>query len=134
VIRFGRREWADFNAKRKNATPAAKQPNPHAPYANAWEREYAGILAMELAAGKWASALYEAATYTVIPATARQRKVSYTPDFQLIDPQGRLSFIEVKGHLRTKDQIRMKAFRALMPTVPLFIVRKVKGHWESTEF
>lgn len=132
AVRISRKSWAEINRRRKLAP---KKANPFAPYKNKWEAEYAGILAAEQLDGKWAAVRYEPASFVVIPQTEYQRRVAYTPDFMLIDPQGRLSFIEVKGHMRKQDQLRMKAFRAIMPNVVrIYLVGKDKGSWCAIPF
>ncbi len=103
------------------AAPTSKL-RPWAPYASKWEAEYAHRLAMLHASGAITGWAYETETLRAKGGT------KYTPDFWVSFPDGREEYHEVKGHLRSRDAVRMRECAAVSP-LPVLVVSKRRGAW-----
>lgn len=55
----------------------------------------------------------------------------YRPDFVSVDPEGRTSIYECKGHMREAARVRLKVAVEKLP-YPFFLVRKHKGELRVT--
>lgn len=57
------------------------------------------------------------------------RKTTYTPDFCVLFPDGRIQFVEIKGFLRDDAAIKFKLAREKFPQWEFIMLRKVKREW-----
>lgn len=57
----------------------------------------------------------------------------YRPDFFVLTPELVVEFHEVKGHMREAAHVRIKVAASQHPWFKFTLVRKVGGHWETTE-
>lgn len=90
---------------------------------NAWESAYSLVLHARMLAGEIESYLFEPWHFAL---GARRH---YTPDFLVWFPDGRVEAHEVKGYLWDRDAVRLDWFVREYPTIPLIVVRRVRGQW-----
>jgi hypothetical protein len=114
-----------------------KKPNPYAPYRSKWEQDYAEHLKDREAAGLIICWHYELCSFELVPPSATQRGVRYTPDFIVM--AGQIGAIqpeihEVKGHWRPGSKHKVKALAHLLKHVNVYAVRKVDGMWHLERF
>lgn len=94
----------------------------YAPYANKWEHEYARYLDVLGVVGEVTGWQYEPDTLVALGGT------KYTPDFRVTYPDGATVYVEVKGHLRSRDAVRMREAAAVSP-YPIVVLTKRGGCW-----
>lgn len=103
-------------------------------YDSAWEADYAAILAQRKLEGDILDWEYHAFTLRLTEPTIvegkRKRGITYTPDFCIWEPNGRLAFIEIKGFRRTKDINRYKLAKDKYRRLKFTMLSKRKGVWE----
>lgn len=95
---------------------------------NKLEREFYGVLRLELAGGKlkWVGE-HDSVTLKLADDTR------YTPDFPVLTSDDQQVFYEVKGHWRDDARVKIKVASALFPW--LFVaVTKVDGKWSFEIF
>jgi hypothetical protein len=98
-----------------------------------WEATYSQLLADRVKAGELLGWDYEAITFRLTESTIvngrRTRATTYTPDFDLWLPDGRLHLVEVKGFRRTKDINRYKAAKDKFRAFTFEMVSRKNGQW-----
>ena len=96
-----------------------------------WESMYAMELADQKAAGEILEWFYEPITLKLTEATIvdgkRKRGITYTPDFVVWMPDGRLRMIEIKGYRRTKDINRYKLAKDRFRHIEFRMVKRGSG-------
>jgi hypothetical protein len=65
--------------------------------------------------GQITEILYEPRTFAFSEFGILRGQVSYTPDFQVIYPDGTYIWIEVKGFLRPQDKTKIRRFKKYFP-------------------
>lgn len=109
-----------------------------------WEANYARFLNLLVRQGKVASWAYEAHTF-VFEAIKRGTR-SYTPDFKVTYPDGRVEWHEVKGWLDQKGRTRLERMARYYPSETVVVIGEAwfksavrsglagaLPHWETKE-
>ena len=55
----------------------------------------------------------------------------YTPDFWVVESDGRLCFHETKGFMRDDARVKIQSAAKQYPQFGFVVVRKVKGGWDT---
>lgn len=95
---------ATVNGKPLTEAIAIAKPK-HSDGMNKWERLFAADLAALQREGVVACWYFEAVKLRLA------RKTFYTPDFLIVYADGRLRFVEIKGHLRDDAAVKFKLAR-----------------------
>lgn len=103
-----------------------QQPRRVAGQMNRWESAYAAHLEMLQAAGEVTWWAFETVKIVLAPG----KNVSYLPDFCVVRADGRLEFVEVKGHERTTGIVKFKMAAERLPWARFTMVRKRGEGWE----
>jgi hypothetical protein len=103
-------------------------------YDSQWEEMYAGVLACQKAAGEIIEWQYHAITLRLTEPTVvegkKKRGITYTPDFVVWLPDGRVRFVEIKGYRRTKDINRYKLAKDKFRQAEFVMLSRRRGLWE----
>lgn len=94
---------------------------------NGTEREYAIRLEAQKRDGLIHDWFYESLTFKLA------QDCRYTPDFLVIENDGRLVFHETKGFMRDDALVKLRVCAKQFP-FPLFLHRLEKGCWTTTDF
>lgn len=89
-------------------------------FRSAWEANYARFLNLLKAQGTIASWEYEIETFWF--EAVRRGVRSYTPDFKITEPSGKVYFVEVKGWMDAKSKTKIKRMAKYHPAVELRVV------------
>lgn len=87
---------------------------------SSWELAYAVYLDAELESGKIVSWEYEPDTFWFEKIKRGVR--SYTPDFKVEYPDGRVEYHEVKGYLDSKSKTKLNRMRIYHPNIVMKLV------------
>lgn len=110
-------------------------------FRSSWEANYARFLNLLIRQGQIKSWEFEPETFWF--EKIRRGVRSYTPDFKVMEPNGAVYYVEVKGWMDAKSQTKLKRMKRYHPSVDLRLVgqkaymeisRKLGGaipHWES---
>lgn len=85
-----------------------------------WELSYAQYLDSELQNGKIIKWEYEPDTFWFERIKRGVR--SYTPDFKVEYPDGRVEYHEVKGYLDSKSKTKLKRMRIYHPEIKMKLI------------
>jgi hypothetical protein len=103
---------------------------------NDWERDYSKHLELQRRAGLILWYAFEGVRLRLNApqhAMAEQRRVRiYTPDFAVMNMDGVLEFVEVKGFWREAARVRIEVAAAAFP-FKFTVVKKAKGVWATVE-
>lgn len=88
------------------------------------EARYAQILEAQVRGGQIRSWRYEAVTLVLADG------VRYTPDFLLHENDGRMTLMEVKGHMREAARVRLRVAVEMYPAFGWFLLWAKKGGFE----
>lgn len=88
------------------------------------EARYAQILEAQVRCGQIRSWRYEAVTLVLADG------VRYTPDFLLHENDGRMTLVEVKGHMREAARVRLRVAVEMYPAFGWFLLWAKKGGFE----
>lgn len=110
---------------------ADEKPKRSDPYKSKWERLLAGQLEDAKRAGGVQAWFYEAVTFRLAAGSNGKRGASYTPDFMVVQKEGAIEFVEVKGFMREAARVRFLAAREKYPMFKWRMVRKTKTGWEE---
>lgn len=94
-------------------------------FASKWEEIYYNKLLGMAANGEIASVEYEPVTFKLAPRT------TYTPDFLIVMPDGKIQIHEVKGFAREDAIVKFKVAAAKNPWAVFVMIRKVKDSWKE---
>lgn len=103
------------------------QPSPRSAFRSKLEAAYSRYLHGLLLAGDIRQYRYEPLRFTL--AT----KTTFTPDFQVILPDGTMEFHEVKGWARDDAMAKVKICARLYPEWSFRLVTRVRGVWDLRE-
>lgn len=89
-------------------------------FRSAWEANYARFLNLLIARSVVTSWEYEPKTFVF--ETIKRGNRSYTPDFRVTFPDGRIEWHEVKGWMDDKSRVRIERLRKFYPEEVLMII------------
>jgi len=105
---------------------APRKPSPDGYKSNA-ERHYAHVLELQRRANELQAWKHEAVTLVVIQPDAKTKR-RYTPDFYVLENDGSVTFIEVKGgFIREDAQLKFERAAEAYPAFRFVMVQYVKG-------
>lgn len=87
---------------------------------SSWETIYAKYLDIELSDGKIVEWEYEPDTFWFERIKRGVR--SYTPDFKVKYPDGRVEYHEVKGYLDSKSKTKLNRMRIYHPEIEMRLI------------
>lgn len=87
-----------------------------------WEANYARYLNWLVANGAIRQWQYEPKTFEF--AGIKRGVRAYTPDFQVVELDGREVFHEVKGYMDQKSQTRLKRMARYFPEVQVVVIQR----------
>jgi len=90
-------------------------------FRSAWERNYARYLNFLVKQGGIRGWRYESVTFE-FPVKRGSR--FYTPDFEVTELNGSISFHEVKGHMSPGSATKLKRMAKYYPYVRIFVIGK----------
>lgn len=61
--------------------------------------------------------------WTLLDGPRRADRITYRPDFEVWDGRGGFRVVDFKGAITREFRLKAKLWRAVYPTVPLYIVR-----------
>lgn len=93
-------------------------------YASKWEELYAQHLAAQALAGEIADWKYEPLKILLAPQT------TYTPDFMVIMPDGKIEMHEVKGYLRDDAAVKFKIAADSFPFWTFKMITRKQHEWQ----
>lgn len=102
--------WREIGGKRKY-------------YRSRWEANYARYLQWRKEQGEIAEWLHEPETFWF--AGIKRGCVSYLPDFRVVNSDGSIYYVEVKGYMDAKSATKLKRMAKYHPTVKIELVDKV---------
>lgn len=94
---------------------------------NKTERAYAGLLEARRLAGEIQSWRFEAVKFVLAKGSV------YTPDFEVVLPDGTLEYHETKGYWREAARVRIKVAARLFSDRRFVAVKLVKKAWSYEE-
>lgn len=101
-------------------------------FRSAWERNYARYLNFLIKQGSIKGWKYEPTTYE-FPVKRGTR--FYTPDFEVTELNGSVSYHEVKGYMSPVSKTKLKRMSKYYPDVRIFIIGekeyKAVAKWKS---
>ena len=89
-------------------------------FASKWEEQYRNMLELKYRAGEILAYAYESITFRLAP------KTTYTPDFLVVLPDGKVQIHEVKGFAREDAIIKFKVAAQQNPWFEFIMVKKSK--------
>ncbi len=93
-------------------------------YRSAWERNVARVFQWLEGEGELLSWEYEPRRYEF--PNIKRGCIDYLPDFEIVEPDGSVRLVEVKGQLDSRSRTKLKRFRKAYPELwgqMLFVVR-----------
>jgi hypothetical protein len=126
-MKISEQEYAIMMAKKKVATFAKALRAGKAREMNKTEAAYRRILGFQMIAGHITSIKHEAIKLRLADNT------TYTPDFEVVLPDGKIELHEVKGGFTREDAwIKFKVARELYPEFKFVMAQCIKGEWRIT--
>lgn len=121
--------WKTFAQGRTGRTPPGQM--------NKLETAYAELLELRRRAGDIEWYVYEGLTFRLTFSTPGRPGQTYTPDFVVMLPGGRLELHELKGFRDEKNINKIKVAASKYPFHFIMVSRRKKkdgGGWEVEEF